>query len=413
MEEREKVILVTGSTGFLGSAVTRRLLVSGCKLRLLIRNRNNKASSNSFKQESTIQELILGDQCNEHLSGQHGITEYPADKDGILYDLFLKNVEIVEGDITSENLGLEKNEYIKLCHDVDEIIHCAAQTHFEDQRAKDLMFVNVMGTENMLRFAGSGKQKRFHHISTAYVAGKQSGIIYEEELVNEPQFNNEYERSKFIAEQVVITYAKNNKIPYTIYRPSIIVGDSLTGVTCRFDNLYIFAKVLFRIGNGFAKHNSKSLHDIIVRVPGVAGALVNLVPIDYVADAITEIVNKKETVNNIFHITNPNPPKLGLLRDMLLSVMKFERITVSIDGQMERKHLSSIEKLFLRQTKTYYSYLFSKLRFDCRNTQSILGHAGITCPAMTVDLIRILVDYAISRNWGERKRTVLQEVTMV
>lgn len=412
MEKREKIILVTGSTGFLGSAVTRRLLVSGYKLRLLIRKRDNDTSPNPFGRESTIKELILGNQLNECLTEQRRLTDDRAGTNESLNDLFLNNVEILEGDITSKNLGLETKEYRKLCYEVDEVFHCAAATHFEKQRAEELIVVNINGTEKMLQFANSGRQKRFHYVSTAYVAGEQDEIVYENELVKEPQFNNEYERSKFIAEQVVIKYAKGNEIPYTVYRPSIIVGDSRTGATCRFDSLYIFARVLFNIRNGFNNHASEGLNNITVRVPGIPEALINLVPIDYVADSIVAILKEKETINKIFHITNPNPPKLSELRDKLMSVLGIKRINVLIDGQMEHKRLSTMERLFLRQTRTYYSYLFSRLQFDYKNTQGVLKNTGINCPTMTKDLVKILVDYAISQNWGDGKQTVSQKAEM-
>ena len=243
MEKREKTILVTGSTGFLGSAVTRRLLVSGCKLRLLIRKRDSDPFQSSFGRESLIKELILGNQLDEYSQEQCRVVGGQLNNDKPLHELFFSNVEICEGDITSRNLGLEKQEYRRLCDEVDEVFHCAAVTHFKMQGANEHMDVNVRGTENMLQFTDSGKQKRFHHISTAYVAGKHNDVICENEMVNKPLFNNEYERSKFVAEQLVIKYAKSNDISYTIYRPSIIVGDSKTGDTCKFDNLYIFAKV--------------------------------------------------------------------------------------------------------------------------------------------------------------------------
>jgi len=411
MDKREKIIFVTGSTGFLGSAITRRLLVSGHRLKLLIRKRDNRALTTSFGWEGTIKELILGNQLNEYLPGLGSMTVSRTDSDESLYDLFLSNVEIFEGDITSRDLGLEEEDYKRLCCEVDEAFHCAAATHFENQCADELVTVNVKGTENMLQFANSGKQKRFHYVSTAYVAGKQNDIVYENELVDEePQFNNEYEKSKFIAEQFVIKYAKRNEIPYTIYRPSIIVGDSKTGATCKFDNLYTFMKVFFNIRNGFVNHESENISDITVRVPGIPDALINLVPVDYVADAIVAILKAKESINKIFHIANPDPPELSELRDLLMPIMGIEGIDVKIDGQMEHKRLSVIERLFLRHIKTYYSYLFSRLRFDCRNTQSVLEGTGIICPAITRDLVKVLVDFAISCNWGDGKQTAPQKV---
>jgi thioester reductase-like protein len=410
MEKREKIILVTGSTGFLGSAITQRLLVSGCKLRLLIRKRDNYSSQISFGLEGLIKELILGNQLDEDLQDQCRVVGEWSNNDKLLQELFFSNVEIYEGDITSRGFGLETQEYRRLCNEVDEVFHCAAVTHFEMQGADEHMDVNVRGTENMLQFANSGKQKRFHYISTAYVAGKQNGIVFENRMVNEPLFNNEYERSKFVAEQLVTEYAKCNDIPYTIYRPGIIVGDSKTGATCNFDNLYIFAKVLFNIKNSFVKYKSKDLNDNTIRVPGDPDALINLVPIDYVADAIVAILEMRESIGKIYHITNPNPPRLSELRDLVMPFLEIKGMRVKIDRELEKQSLSTVEKLFLRQTRSYYSYLFSTLQFDDSNTQQLLKGTGIICPALTKELVRTLIDFAVSHNWGESKRTVLQKV---
>ena len=410
MEKREKTILVTGSTGFLGSAITQRLLVSGCKLKLLIRKRDNDSSQISYVLESLLKELILGNQSDEDLQYQCRVVGEGSNKDKLLQELFISNVEIYEGDITSRGFGLETQEYTRLCNEVDEVFHCAAVTHFEMQGADEHMVVNVKGTENVLQFANSGKQKRFHYISTAYVAGKQNGIIGENKMVNEPLFNNEYERSKFVAEQLVIEYAKSNDIPYTIYRPGIIVGDSKTGATCKFDNLYLFVKVLFNVKNSFAEYKNGDLSDTIIRVPGDPDALINLVPIDYVADAIVAILEKRESIGGIYHITNPNPPRLCELRDLVVALLEIKDMYVEINRELEKQSLNTVEKLFLRQTRSYYSYLFSKLRFNDSNTQKALEGTGIICPHMTKELVAVLIDYAVSHNWGEEKRTILQNV---
>ena len=410
MEKRVKVILVTGSTGFLGSAITQRLLVSGCKLRLLIRKRENNTSQISFGRESLIKELILGNELDEYSQGQSRVVGDQLNNDKLLHELFFSNVEVYEGDITSSSLGLEKQEYKRLCNEVDEVFHCAAVTHFEMQGADEHVVVNIKGTENVLQFANSGKQKRLHYISTAYVAGKQNCIIYENKMTSEPLFNNEYERSKFFAEQLVIEYAKSNDIPYTIYRPGIIVGDSRTGATCKFDNLYLFVKVLFNIKNSFIKNKSEDLDDITIRVPGDPDALINLVPIDYVADAIVAILKKRESIGKIYHITNPNPPRLCELRDLVMTLLEINGIDLKIDRELDKQSLSTVEKLFLRQTRSYYSYLLSKLRFDDRSTQEILKGTGVICPTMTKELVAVLIDFAVTHNWGEGKWTVLQEI---
>ncbi len=289
MDKSEKIILVTGSTGFLGSAITQRLLVSGYKLRLLIRKRDADYSQISFGRDDLIKELVLGNQLDEYSQVQRRVVDERSNNDKSLHELFLSKVEIIEGDITSSSLGLGTQEYSKQCNEVDEVFHCAAVTHFEMQGDDEHVAVNIKGTENVLQFANSGKQKRFHYVSTAYVAGKQSGIIYENRMLDEPLFNNEYEMSKFVAEKFVIKFAISNDIPYTIYRPGIIVGDSKTGATCKFDNLYLFVKVLLNIKNSFDKLKSGDLNDITIRVSGDPDALINLVTIYYVADALVAI----------------------------------------------------------------------------------------------------------------------------
>jgi thioester reductase-like protein len=389
MQKRNKTVLITGANGFLGGAIARRLLALGYELRLLIRKRQRYGR--------ITEDFILNNQLDESRNG-----------------LFLGNAEIFEGDVKSECLGLGEGIYKKLCLDVDEVFHCAAATHFDKQRADEIMNVNINGTENMLLFANSERQKRFHYISTAYVAGKGNGVVFEDELDNEPQFNNEYERSKFVAEQIVVQYAKDNAISYAIYRPSIIVGDSRTGFTSKFDNLYLFAKVLLNIKNGYVNHQRQDSKDkginVTIRVPGAPNALVNLVPIDYVAKAIVAISRKRDTGGKIFHIANPNPPTLNELGDLLMSALEIKGVDISIDGQMEHKRLSTIERLFLRQTRTYYPYIFSKLRFDCSNTQDTLKDTGISCPAISLDFIKILLDYAISHNWGEGEMVTSRKI---
>jgi len=345
MEKREKVILVTGSTGFLGGAITQRLLVSGCKLRLLVRRRDTDSFQISSYRDSLIKELILGNELEKYSQDECGVVDEQLNNDKSLHELFISNVEVYEGDITTSSLGLEDHEYSKLCNEVDDVFHCAAVTHFEMQGDDEHVVVNIKGTENVLQFTNTGKQKRLHYISTAYVAGKQSGLIYEKEIVNKPLFNNEYERSKFVAEQLVIEYAKNNDIPYTIYRPGIIVGDSKTGATCKFDNLYLFVKVLFNIKNSFIKNKSDDLDNATVRVPGDPDALINLVPIDYVADAIVAILNKRESIGGIYHITNPNPPRLCELRDLVMALLEIKGMHVKIDRELEKQSLNTVEKL--------------------------------------------------------------------
>jgi hypothetical protein len=93
-----------------------------------------------------------------------------------------------------------------------------------------------------------------------------------------------------------------------------------------------------------------------------------------------------------------------------MSLLEIKGMHVKIDRELEKQSLNTVEKLFLRQTKTYYSYLFSKLRFDDSSTQEILKDTDIICPAMTKELVAVLIDFAVSHNWGEENRTELQKI---
>ena len=93
-----------------------------------------------------------------------------------------------------------------------------------------------------------------------------------------------------------------------------------------------------------------------------------------------------------------------------MPIMEIKGIHVKIDRDLEQRHLSTMEKLIIRQTKPYYPYSFSKLRFDCSNTREVLKGTAIFCPAITNELVKVLVDFAVSHNWGEDKLTVLQKV---
>ncbi|KHE93577.1 MAG: hypothetical protein SCABRO_00619 [Candidatus Scalindua brodae] len=93
-----------------------------------------------------------------------------------------------------------------------------------------------------------------------------------------------------------------------------------------------------------------------------------------------------------------------------MTLLEIKGIDVKIDRELEKRSLSTVEKLFLRQTRSYYSYLFSRLRFDDSSTQAILRGTGVICPTMTKELVAVLIDFAVTHNWGEGKRTVLQKV---
>ncbi|MCB1034654.1 MAG: SDR family oxidoreductase, partial [Acidobacteria bacterium] len=144
-------------------------------------------------------------------------------------------VELVEGDITLPDLGLGEAQELKA--EVTEIFHLAAVYDLSVPR-KVGMKVNVEGTRYLLDFAqGCPNLKRFQYVSTCYVSGRYAGIFRETDLEKGQAFNNYYEETKYLAEVEVQARMKKG-LPATIYRPAIVVGDSRTGATQKYDGPY-------------------------------------------------------------------------------------------------------------------------------------------------------------------------------
>jgi thioester reductase-like protein len=169
-----KTVLVTGATGFLGSNLLKRLKGEGYRLIALARSKEGW----------------------ERLFGGDG---------GCLED-----IELVQGDITLPMLGLSSRRFRRLAWQVDMVFHCAAVTDFEQR--SHLFRTNVEGTRHLLQFALLGRKKHFHHVSSAYVAGKSNGTFYEEDLNKRQGFNNSYEESKFNSETLVRRFGSVKKI---------------------------------------------------------------------------------------------------------------------------------------------------------------------------------------------------------
>ena len=389
---KQKTILITGATGFLGSYITRELLDAGFRLKLLIRGATDSPARERYSELFPNQTYVFGS--------------------------LSRCVEIIEGDITKSCLGLNTKKYIWLTETVDEVFHCAAATKFNNDSNDTLSHTNVLGTETIASFCYAGKLKRLHYISTAYVAGKRRDTVFEEELDKGQEFNNTYEKSKFYAEKLVGIFTTRYNIPTTVYRPSIIVGDSRSGYTKNYDNIYVFGKGLYRLKNcEMRKGNGDNWpicwndtnHLPPMRILGDKHGTVNLIPIDYAARAIVAVSRQAESINETFHIVNPSPPSLGELAEWT-GVATGAVSTKIVDAYEFRKQPHTmVEKLFLQGTEAFQPYMFGEPDFDSTNTGKLLIGTGIECPLITQELINRFIQYGIDTNWGKSRKTVVSD----
>ena len=196
----------------------------------------------------------------------------------------------IAGDICEPDFGLGRESFRSLSHEIDTIYHSAATTDLASE-LRTARRSNVGGTERVLEFARlaseSNTEFRLHHISTAFVAGNTEKIVQANELDLSRDFRNAYEQSKAEAESLVRGFAEKNNV--TIYRPSVIVGDSVTGKTTAFKVIYVPLRLV--------------INGLLTSLPAKPLAPFDVVPIDYVADAIVRISHMAEASGQCFHLS--------------------------------------------------------------------------------------------------------------
>ena len=160
----------------------------------------------------------------------------------------LSDFRIVEGDITQAELGLSPADLEIARSQTTTLFHLAALYDLAVPREVG-MAVNVGGTRNVNEFARTiPNLRRYHYVSTCYVAGKRSGVIRETELQHDAGFRNYYEESKYLAEVEVDSL--KSELPITIHRPSVVCGDSVTGETAKYDGVYYLINYLRKWSSG-------------------------------------------------------------------------------------------------------------------------------------------------------------------
>jgi nucleoside-diphosphate-sugar epimerase len=224
-------------------------------------------------------------------------------------------VAFVEGDITRADLGLGAS-LRRHASDVAEIHHLAAIYDLGVRRELG-MRVNLYGTRHVLDFAEAcPKLRRFHYVSTCYVSGRYPGIFAEDELERGQSFNNYYEETKYLAELEVRTRMQGG-LPATIYRPSIVVGDSRTGETQKYDGPYALIRWMLR----------QRARAVVPVFDGADESRINLVPRDFVIDAIDHLSSLPHSAGRTYQLADPDPPTVGEALD---------RIAVATDRRLTR-----------------------------------------------------------------------------
>jgi thioester reductase-like protein len=286
--------------------------------------------------------------------------------------------EVVEGDVEQMHLGLAGPEFKALAREVTDVWHLAARTFLGASRA-ELRRVNVEGTRNVLDLAGAARGlRRLNHFSTAYVSGDRVGVILEDELAVGQRFHNPYEETKFQAELLVRRAQAD--LPATIYRPSIVVGDSRTGEIDRFEGPYALA--IFLVASPL---------NVPLPLPGDAVAPLNVVPVDFVVDAALAIGADPAGAGRTVHLVDPAPLSARRVYEMIAARAgkKLPAVSVPARALQALLQLPFLERL-TRVHRPSIEYVNHLAIYNCRSLLELLDGTGIQCPPITSYLDRLI-----------------------
>ena len=281
-------------------------------------------------------------------------------------------VRIAEGDIVVANLGLADGDALKPT--VSAIYHLAAL--YDLSVARELaMRVNVHGTERVLHFAAQcSALERLHYVSTCYVSGRHRGVFHESDLDVGQTFNNHYEETKYLAEVAVRRMIRGG-FPATIYRPSIVVGDSVTGATQKYDGPYFAMQWLLR-----------QKHLAVMPVVGRPSATeFNVVPRDFVVDAIAHLSALPSSVGTTYALADPTPLTVDELLDAMAECTSRTVVRIPLPLGVAKWSIERMPGVFelLRIPSSAVDYFVHPTRYDTANTTSALKGSGIACPRFT------------------------------
>lgn len=345
-----ETVFITGFPGFLATRLVKRLAAEGARFILLTQPafvETAREAASRIRLEAAL----------------------PAE-----------NFRIVQGDITQPDLGLspvdseiaqrETTTIFHLAAIYDLAVDCGVATH-----------VNVEGTLNVTMFAKTVRDlKRYHHVSTCYVAGKREGLIKETELHHDEGFRNHYEETKYLAELEVNSL--KSELPITIHRPAVVCGDSKTGETAKYDGIYYLIHYLRKWPGGLTLLNI-----------GNRAVCLNMVPVDFVIEAMIALAKDERAVGATVQLADPAPLTTQELFDAISNVIRGRDSLATVPSRIVYPVL--MLPFAPRITGLPHSavpYFFLEQTYDTAVARELLEPHGIRCPRFP-DYVEALVSF--------------------
>lgn len=342
---------VTGGTGFIGRFLIDRLLEREGNIHVLVR-------------KGSVKKL-------DEMRARWGSGE--------------KRVIAVVGDLAKPRLGISPAELAKLKGKVRHAFHLAAIYDLAAD-AESQERANIDGTRNAVEFAEAVDAGCFHHVSSIAAAGLYDGVFREDMFDEAEELDHPYFRTKHDSEGIVRAECD---VPWRIYRPAIVVGHSKTGEIDKIDGPYYFFKLIQKMRNALPPW---------VPTVGIEGGRINIVPVDFVVDAMDHIAHKKGLDGGCFHLTDPEPMRIGEILNLFARAAHAPQMTMRlnakmfsfipsfvVDSVMSLAPVRRIQKQVLADLgipRDMFTFVNYPTRFDNRETAKALKGSGLGVPRL-------------------------------
>jgi len=387
-KRKTKTIFLTGTTGFLGSHTAAELLRGGHKMVLLARENHGKTASQRV--EESLKKIVTQEE----------------------YDKFSNSIEVVEGNIEEENLGLTPEQLKNIADDQIEVLHTAANLSFAKENRDKIIATNVGGTRNVLDFASKVGAKKFNFVSTAYVCGKKTGVTEETLASNQnPEFHNPYEESKYLAEQEIEVWQRETNTPTTIFRPSIIIEREQTD---NHSGYYAFA-------SAFALLRQKiTMMDGKLEFPCNPDVPLDLISVDDVAKYTAQVLEKEpiDGTIEVLHMTNPNSRTVGeIFRDSLDLMGLGRKVELVNNENLVNPDFYKVapsqetSKELVRILRDLMPYLFSNIEFSTENITKKLE--SYNPESISEEFLREVLKYKYTPDAPDERRRTRREANFI
>lgn len=332
-------IFITGFPGFIAGRLLERLLKPETQYFLLVQPQLIKRAMEEIEEIAEIAQVPL------------------------------ESFVIVEGDITLPNLGISNADLETIQYETTDVFHLAAA--YDLGVSKDIAFnVNLEGTKHVNDVVCSIKNlRRYNYISTCYVAGKRPGVIQETELEHKAGFRNFYEETKYLAE--IEVERLKSYLPVTIFRPAVVVGDSRSGETAKYDGIYYLINFLRRAPS-------------ILRLLNIGNPSVrlNLVPVDFVVESIYRLSFDPHATGRTIALADPRPLTTTEIFDVIAKDLCGRRSEFQLPQKVAEWFLhTGISPAVTGLPHHAVPYFFISQTYDTSVATELLERIDISCPA--------------------------------